>query len=151
MTDLAELVLDHDIEEGFYSWEDNTLNFAPNFVQWPDGFIIQRADKETYEYPIRGYYWFETRAHALSFFEKSDPDIDPSLPNDLVSMGIYGDSANEMIDGPIAPEFDYDELISDPEEFLYKPEDLEYDAGNPVPEADDVVSNPPDMHPPHAY
>lgn len=149
MTDLVELVLDHNVQEGFYSWDNDTLNYSPNFVQWPDGFIIQRAEKETYEYPIRGYYWFETRAQALSFFEKPDPNIDPSLPDDLAMIGVYGDLPSN--NAPIAPDIDYDELIKDPEEFLYKPEDLEYDSGKPPPQADDAVGNPPDMHPPHAY
>lgn len=149
MTDLAEVTIDQNVEDGFYSWEDDTLNFAPNFVQWPDRFLIERAKRDEYEYPVRGYYWFETRNEALSFFEKPDPDIDSSLPNELSLMGMYGDE-HELPNGPIAPDVDYEELIADPHEFAYTPEDLEYDPGNPIPEADDIVTDPPDMWVPHA-
>ena len=86
MTDLKEIVLDQGTEDGFYSWESDTLNFAPNFVQWPDGELIQRADKDTYTYPVRGYYWFNSRRVALSFFKQKDPDVIPTLPG-------YGDIA----------------------------------------------------------
>jgi len=150
MTDITEIIVDQNIQDGFYSWENDTLNFAPNFVQWPDGELIQRADKDTYEYPIRGYYWFETRAQALSFFNKPDPDIDTSLVTDLAKMGMYGD-LDEVGTTALAPDPDFDDMIADPDEYLYKDEDLVYDPGNPDAEAEDCVSNPNFGHPSHAY
>jgi hypothetical protein len=143
MTEITELVLDHRVEDGFYSWENDTLNFAPNFVQWPDGETIQRAEKDNYDYPFRGYYWFNSRQQALKFFNKPDPNIDPTLPH--LSDVFYPDTKADVI-GPFPdPETEVEVLIKpDP----YEPDGpeptlgLAYDPGNPPAYADDIDEDP---------
>jgi hypothetical protein len=40
---------------------------APNFVEAPD-YILNACDKDTYTYPIHGWYWFDTLEQAAEFF-----------------------------------------------------------------------------------
>jgi hypothetical protein len=94
-------------DSGFYSKTegDEDLAFAPNFVQWPGGEMIQRADKDTYDYPVNGYYWFNSRAEAIRFFSlRSDPHVDSTLAD--VEDVQFGTSANSGIVGPIPPDND---------------------------------------------
>ena len=47
-------------ESGFYKqFEDGSWVHAPNFVYGPD-FELVRELKDTYSYPVEGWYWFET-------------------------------------------------------------------------------------------
>lgn len=52
---------------GFYKYEDNELQFGPNFVASPS-FTLLREDKDSYEYPVSEWYWFNSRQDALAFF-----------------------------------------------------------------------------------
>jgi len=46
--------------EGFYKQvEDGSWMYAENFVYGPD-FELLKELKDTYTYPIDGWYWFET-------------------------------------------------------------------------------------------
>jgi hypothetical protein len=50
---------------GFYKLDTdtNTLFYAPNAVYAPN-FTLLKEQYTTYEYPIDGWSWFETRADA---------------------------------------------------------------------------------------
>lgn len=53
---------------GFYKKEnENTILFAPNFVESSDC-SLYRESKDDYSYPIDGWYWFDSREQAESFF-----------------------------------------------------------------------------------
>jgi hypothetical protein len=53
---------------GFYkTYRDNKLKFAPNAVRAPT-YDLFREDKETYTYPVDGWYWFDTIEDAKTFF-----------------------------------------------------------------------------------
>ena len=51
---------------GFYIYSDQ-LYAAPNFVSSSD-FEILRENKDDYEYPVHGWYWFNSEEEARSFF-----------------------------------------------------------------------------------
>lgn len=62
---------------GFY----NKLHMlrAGKFVFGP-GFELQRDQKETYNYPVDGWYWFDSAEEAATFFDVNVNDINLDLP-----------------------------------------------------------------------
>jgi hypothetical protein len=51
---------------GFYKYENGELMYAPNFVCAHD-FEIFREQREQYNYPVHGWYWFASRLDAEHF------------------------------------------------------------------------------------
>jgi hypothetical protein len=49
--------------EGFYKLDGEDILYAPNFVKAPN-FTLLKEDKDTYEYPKDGWYWFNTEEEA---------------------------------------------------------------------------------------
>ena len=43
----------------FFKKDNDKLLTAPNFVYAPD-YTLKADEKDTYEYPVDGWYWFET-------------------------------------------------------------------------------------------
>lgn len=143
-TDLKEVIMDPTVQDGFYADAGEDVAFAPNFVQWPDGELIQRADKDSYSYPVRGYYWFNTRREALSFFSRNDPDVDKTLPapSDVMFPNVAADRIGPFPDDEDVNEFaDKGAYIADVE-LGSTVDGHEYDPGNPPAYADDVVDDP---------
>jgi len=67
-------------EKGFYTIDDNQLIHAPESVGGKDWSIWVKRHKE-YKYPVRGWYYFETREEAKKFFNYEDPpDESPDDP-----------------------------------------------------------------------
>lgn len=64
------------MKPGFYKFHDDTetLVRAGKFVYGP-GFELIADDKDTYDLPIDGWYWFEDLPDALKFFALPD-DVD---------------------------------------------------------------------------
>lgn len=60
----------------FYKLEDGG-NFleAPNFVLNKD-FELRAETYQDHEYPIDGWYWFDTPEEAYVFFDYTPPDIE---------------------------------------------------------------------------
>lgn len=52
---------------GFYKKDDNQILVGENFVYSPI-VTLKAEDKDTYEYPQDGWYWFDTEDEALQFF-----------------------------------------------------------------------------------
>lgn len=52
---------------GFYKYQDNQLFYGPNFVYGPT-FELLKGLKDTYTYPVDGWYYFDTEAEAKTFF-----------------------------------------------------------------------------------
>lgn len=50
---------------GFYKKQDDELLYAPNIVE-ANGYVLVAQDKDSYEYPIDGWSWFETEEEAKS-------------------------------------------------------------------------------------
>lgn len=68
--------MDEELYPGFYRWsvEDDMVFYAPNFVSSPT-FELTKELKDTYTYPIGGWYWFDTRSEAIDFW---------NLPEDVI-------------------------------------------------------------------
>jgi hypothetical protein len=45
---------------GFYRLVNNELQFAPNSVYAPS-YTLLRANKDTYEYPVDGWSWYDEK------------------------------------------------------------------------------------------
>ena len=56
--------------KGFYKRENvgDDLMYAPNFIDAPD-YNLRAEDKDTYEYPTHGWYWFDSEEEAKEFFK----------------------------------------------------------------------------------
>jgi hypothetical protein len=52
----------------FYSYTDNILYEAPNFVSLPIGLDLTVDNKDEHTYPVEGWYWFDTEELAKEFF-----------------------------------------------------------------------------------
>ena len=55
-------------ENGFYKLDidNNDLLYGPNFVYHRD-YEIFKEYKDTYTFPVDGWYWFETYDEAYNF------------------------------------------------------------------------------------
>jgi hypothetical protein len=51
---------------GFYKKENEELLYATNIVEG-NGFVLVAQDKDQYEYPVDGWYWFDSEEEALQF------------------------------------------------------------------------------------
>jgi hypothetical protein len=51
---------------GFYKL-DGDLLYGPNFVYGPT-FELLAGNKDTYTYPVEGWYWFDTLEEACNHF-----------------------------------------------------------------------------------
>jgi len=52
---------------GFYKNENGIIVHGPNFVE-AGSYSLYRQSKDTYTYPVDGWYWFDTMEEAYSFF-----------------------------------------------------------------------------------
>jgi hypothetical protein len=43
---------------GFYKFEDDNWQYAPNFVYGP-GYELLRENKDQYQYPVEGWSWYD--------------------------------------------------------------------------------------------
>jgi hypothetical protein len=58
---------------GFYKCESETLSYGPNFVL-NKNFELRVESKDSYTYPIDGWYWFSSVEDAYAFFNISVPE-----------------------------------------------------------------------------
>ena len=68
---------------GFYKIIDNEIPLmamGPNFVLGPqDSFELRREQKDTYAYPVDGWYWFDSHEEACIYFNISYPPEIPTM------------------------------------------------------------------------
>jgi hypothetical protein len=57
---------------GFYKLENDNLLHATSMVISPSGYILDKDFKNTYEYPVDGWHWFDTENEARAFFNITD-------------------------------------------------------------------------------
>ena len=48
--------------------EEDELLYGPNNVFAP-AFTLSKEQKDTYDYPVEGWYWFDSEEEAREFFE----------------------------------------------------------------------------------
>jgi len=59
---------------GFYKYEDENLQYTPNSVMNYE-FCITIDLKDTYTYPVFGWYYFNSEEEAKTFFNIVDENI----------------------------------------------------------------------------
>lgn len=64
---------------GFYN--KGFMLRAGQFVFGPD-FTLLRADQATYDYPVEGWYWFDSAEEAAAAFDVPVEDINLDLPQE---------------------------------------------------------------------
>lgn len=65
-------------DSGFYKLDNGSLLFGETDVQSAE-FDLMRELKDTYTYPVHGWYWFDTREEAKTFFNYEDPVLPEPL------------------------------------------------------------------------
>ena len=56
----------------FYKYTDiSSFTFGP-YVSIPDGTFLNIEHKDDYQYPIDGWYYFDTEEEAKTFFNLND-------------------------------------------------------------------------------
>jgi len=72
------------MEQGFYKYQDEQMLYAPNFV-YNKNYTLLIQDKDTYDYPVEGWYLFNTREEAYTFFNVPIPaeEEQPQPPQGL--------------------------------------------------------------------
>jgi len=68
------------MSKGFYKNDSGHLLYGPNFVLNKD-YELKKENKHNYEYPVDGWYWFESEIDARVYFNMTINDQD-SLTND---------------------------------------------------------------------
>jgi len=66
---------------GFYKLEGTNLIFGPNFVLNKD-YELRSSSKDTYTYPVDGWYWFDSLEEACTFLNLDINDYQPVEDND---------------------------------------------------------------------
>lgn len=68
---------------GFYNNSNGEIFYGPNYVLNMD-FELRAEFSNTYEYPVFGWYWFDSEDKAYEFFGIEKPIIDsPSEQNTI--------------------------------------------------------------------
>ena len=56
----------------FYKLTEDALLVAPNFVENMN-YLLTKENKDSYTYPVDGWYWFESEQEARVFFDLPFP------------------------------------------------------------------------------
>lgn len=64
---------------GFYKNDDGMILYGPNYVEG-GSYNIYRQNKDEYNYPISGWYWFDSKEEAYSFWGIPLPPDQPEQP-----------------------------------------------------------------------
>ena len=73
--------------QGFYKNDNGMILYGPNFVD-AGSFLLLKEEKDTYTYPIGGWYWFDSKEDAYGFWnlpvppDPIDPNVLPQYPID---------------------------------------------------------------------
>ena len=70
-----------DIGPAFYKVEGTNLLSGPNYVL-SGSYNLYKEEKDTYTYPIDGWYWFDSEEEARIYFNIPIPPNTPILPID---------------------------------------------------------------------
>ena len=66
----------------FYKLDGEAILVAPNFVYSPT-FSLLATSKDTYEFPVGGWHWFDSDSEAESFF--GVPISTPEILTDVMN------------------------------------------------------------------
>ena len=57
--------------QGFYKKQNEELLYAPNIIEG-SGYVLLAQDKDTYQYPVDGWSWFENEQAAIEWYNASN-------------------------------------------------------------------------------
>jgi len=58
---------------GFYKKEETEILYAPNIVEGPN-YVLIIQNKDSYEYPVDGWIWAESKDEAILYFKTLNPN-----------------------------------------------------------------------------
>lgn len=61
------------MSSGFYKYESNNILYGPNFV-YNEDYTLLREEAQTIDFPVDGWYWFDTMEDAYAFFNIPLPE-----------------------------------------------------------------------------
>lgn len=64
---------------GFYKLDGEIVLHGPNFVLNAN-YELRAETKDNREYPVDGWYWFDTEKDAYSFFNVKKTEEEPPAP-----------------------------------------------------------------------
>jgi len=74
--------MDHNrMSSGFYKLEGGTLHYGPEYVLSLEYELFWHS-KEDYDYPVDGWYWFDSYEEALEFYDDESEPL-PDTPEVL--------------------------------------------------------------------
>lgn len=79
---------------GFYKKDINQLFYAPEVVNG-ENYTLRKRLKDSYTFPVHGWYWFDNEIEARDFFDLPPLSESISVPNylkfwdDLIASSIY--------------------------------------------------------------
>lgn len=77
------------MKDGFYKHVANTLAYGATFIHSPN-YELRVEQKDTYTFPVDGWYWFDTLEEACSFFnlDIADYQKSPEETSNSVSLNL---------------------------------------------------------------
>lgn len=84
--------------QGFYKKQNNEIQYAPNYIEG-NGYVLISSEKDTYEYPVDGWYWFNSEILANDFFVNDSKNLvtQRQLRLGLLQSGIDPDTITAML------------------------------------------------------
>jgi hypothetical protein len=84
--------------QGFYKKQNNEIQYAPNYIEG-NGYILISSEKDIYEYPVDGWYWFNSEILANDFFVNDSKNFvtQRQLRLGLLQSGIDPDTITAML------------------------------------------------------
>ena len=74
----------------FYKRENEELLVAPNFVRGPN-FDLFAEQKDEYQYPVEGWYWFDDLDAAMAAFAPKPVGVTPRQIRQAMNRTPHGD------------------------------------------------------------
>jgi hypothetical protein len=84
--------------QGFYKKQNNEIQYAPNYIEG-NGYVLISSEKDIYEYPVDGWYWFNSEILANDFFVNDSKNFvtQRQLRLGLLQSGIDPDTITAML------------------------------------------------------
>jgi hypothetical protein len=65
----------HEKTDGFYRVENETFVVYGRLYVLNKGYALYRDEKDTYEYPVDGWRWFDSEDQAYEYFNLEKPSL----------------------------------------------------------------------------
>lgn len=86
----------------FYKRENDELMVAPNFVRAPR-FDLFAEQKDEYQYPVEGWYWFDNLDAAMAAFTPKPEGVSPRQIRQAMTRTPFGSGTlREAVEAAVA-------------------------------------------------